>query len=53
MNNPKAQPLTPELPVAQDAAPLEWTPPQLDKLPVADTTFSGTGSVPDGITFSS
>jgi hypothetical protein len=53
MTNPDTQSPNPEPRSANETIRPEWTPPQLDKLPVADTSFSGAGSTPDGIDFSS
>lgn len=49
MPNPLAQSPTPEQPVT----PAEWIPPQLDKLPIADTAVASVGNIADGIDFSS
>jgi hypothetical protein len=53
MTNPEAQHPTPETPAKEEVNRTEWAPPQLEKLPITETAFSGTGSIPDGITFSS
>jgi len=49
MPNPPDQSPTPEHPVT----PAEWIPPQLDKLPIADTAIAFVGNIADGVDFSS
>jgi hypothetical protein len=53
MTNPLAQNLTPELPDTMEVTRPEWVPPQLDKLPIAETAAAGTGTIADGFDFSS
>lgn len=53
MTAPKTQNQTPELQSAHEVTRPEWTPPQLDKLPIADTAVAFVGNIPDGIDFSS
>lgn len=53
MSEAQSQNPTPELPTTSEVTRSKWVPPQLDKLPVADTAVTSVGNLPDGIDFSS